>query len=370
MPPRQARIRRLAQRERPMDQPSDQRPAPRTTLRAYLAASSSAGESGAACAAIVAALAEAARGLAGVIATGPLAGITDATVGTNFDGDAQKELDVVADQMMHGALVSVPVAGILSEERNLPEIVDADAPFSVAIDPLDGSSNLQNNISVGTIFSIRPRGQDALASFFEPGTVQRAAGFFIYGPQTCLVLALDRSVDLFVLDPATAEFVLARRGLRIPENAPEFAINTSNRRHWASAVRSYVDECLQGTVGPRGCDYNMRWIASLVAETYRILMRGGIFLYPADARPGYREGRLRLVYEAHPMALIMEWAGGSASSGRARILELSARSPHQRAPLIMGDVRLVRDVDMLHEGIEPLFETSDAPLFARRGLFR
>ena len=353
-----------------MDQPSDQRPAPRTTLRAYLAASSSVQESGAACAAIVAALAEAARGLAGVIATGPLAGITDATVGTNFDGDAQKELDVVADQMMHGALVSVPVAGILSEERNLPEIVDADAPFSVAIDPLDGSSNLQNNISVGTIFSIRPRGQDALASFFEPGTVQRAAGFFIYGPQTCLVLALDRSVDLFVLDPTTAEFVLARRGLRIPENAPEFAINASNRRHWASAVRSYVDECLQGTAGPRGCDYNMRWIASLVAETYRILMRGGIFLYPADARPGYREGRLRLVYEAHPMALIMEWAGGAASNGRSRILELSARSPHQRSPLVMGDMRAVRDLEVLGEGIEPLFESGDAPLFARRGLFR
>jgi fructose-1,6-bisphosphatase I len=370
MPPRQARKDGWRQRERLMDQPLDQRPAPRLTLQACVAASCSAQESGAACAAIITALAEAARGLAGVIAAGPLAGITETAVGTNCDGDTQKELDVVADRMMHSALSSVPVAGILSEERQLPEMIDPHAPFCVAIDPLDGSANLQNNISVGTIFSIRPRGQNALASFFEPGTLQRAAGFFIYGPQICLVLALDRSVDLFVLDPATAEFVLLRRGLRVPENAAEFAINASNRRHWASAVRSYVDECLQGTAGPRGCDYNMRWIASLVAESYRILMRGGIFLYPADARPGYRDGRLRLVYEAHPMALIMEWAGGAASNGRSRILELSARSPHQRSPLVMGDVRAVRDLEVLGEGIEPLFESGDAPLFARRGLFR
>jgi fructose-1,6-bisphosphatase I len=184
------------------------------------------------------------------------------------------------------------------------------------------------------------------------------------------VLALDHRVDLFVLHPAIGEFVLARRGLRIPEDSTEFAINASNRRHWHSAVRSYIDECLMGAAGPRGRDFNMRWVASLVAEAYRILMRGGIFLYPADARPGYREGRLRLVYEAHPMALIMEWAGGAASNGRSRILELSARTPHQRSPLVMGDVRAVRDLEVLGEGIEPLFESGDAPLFARRGLFR
>ena len=322
------------------------------------------------CAAIIEALAEAARELARQIATAPLAGAHVAVAGINSDGDVQKELDLVADELMRQALRSAPVAGILSEEVDLPETVNAAAPFSVAIDPLDGSANLQNNISVGTIFSVRPRGRDVLSSFFEPGTAQRAAGFFVYGPQTCLVLAIDHRVDLFVLHPVLREFVLATSGLRLPQDTPEFAINASNRRHWSGTVRNYVDECLSGAAGPRGRDFNMRWIASLVAEAYRILMRGGVFLYPADSRPGYREGRLRLVYEAHPMALIMEWAGGSASSGRARILELSARSPHQRAPLIMGDVRLVRDVDQLHEGVEPLFETSDAPLFARRGLFR
>jgi fructose-1,6-bisphosphatase I len=349
-----------------MDEVLDQR----QTLHAHLAASPSAQESGAACAAIVAALAGAARSLAGVIAAGPLGGMMDDAGGLNCDGDVQKQLDLVADQLMCRALQRVPVAGLLSEEGTAPEIVDAGAPFCVAIDPLDGSANLQNNISVGTIFSIRPRGRDVVSSFFEPGTAQRAAGFFIYGPQTCLVLALDHRVDLFVLHPAIGEFVLARRGLRIPEDSTEFAINASNRRHWHSAVRSYIDECLMGAAGPRGRDFNMRWVASLVAEAYRILMRGGIFLYPADARPGYREGRLRLVYEAHPMALIMEWAGGAASNGRSRILELSARTPHQRSPLVMGDVRAVRDLEVLGEGIEPLFESGDAPLFARRGLFR
>jgi fructose-1,6-bisphosphatase I len=348
-----------------MDQRLDQRP----TLHVHLAASPSAQESGAACAAIVAALAGAARSLAGVISVGPLDSLITDAGSVNCDGDVQKGLDLIADQMMRRALHKVPVAGLLSEEGTAPETIDAGAPLCVAIDPLDGSANLQNNISVGTIFSIRPRGRDVLSSFFEPGTAQRAAGFFIYGPQTCLVLALDRRVDLFVLHPAMGEFMLVQRGLRIPEDAAEFAINASNRRHWNGAVRNYIDECLMGSAGPRGCDFNMRWIASLVAEAYRILMRGGVFLYPADARPGYREGRLRLVYEAHPMALIMEWAGGAASNGRSRILELSARSPHQRAPLIMGDARAVRDFDMLSEGIEPLYESGDAPLFARRGLF-
>ena len=184
------------------------------------------------------------------------------------------------------------------------------------------------------------------------------------------MLALDHRVDDFILDPVTHEFVLIRRGVHIEGDTAEFAVNASNRRHWSAAVRGYIDECLAGAAGMRGRDFNMRWIGSLVAETYRILTKGGVFLYPADARPGYREGRLRLLYEAHPMALIMEWAGGGATTGRARILELSARSPHQRVPLIMGSARSVHDFDVIHEGVEPLFESSDAPLFARRGLFR
>jgi fructose-1,6-bisphosphatase I len=316
------------------------------------------------------ALSRAAAELSRRIAAGPLVGITGEVRGVNADGDGQKDIDLVADRLMRAALRTAPVASVLSEEAELPEELDSDAAVCVAIDPLDGSANLENNISVGTIFSIRPRGRDIISTFFEPGSVQCAAGFFIYGPQTALVLALDQRVDFFILDQERREFVLTRRCVRIPPDTPEFAINASNRRHWSSAVRAYIDDCTAGANGERGENFNMRWIGSLVAEAYRILVRGGVFLYPADARPGYREGRLRLIYEAHPIALIMEWAGGGASSGRGRMLELSARALHQRTPLIMGAARAVRDIDFIHQGVEPLFESGDAPLFTRRGLFR
>jgi fructose-1,6-bisphosphatase I len=318
----------------------------------------------------IAAIAAASIELSAVIADGPLGGIIGQNGAVNPDGDQQKAMDVVADDIMRGALHSAPVAAVLSEEVALPEILDPDAPLCVAIDPLDGSANLENNISVGTIFSIRPRGNDILSTFFEPGTAQCAAGFVVYGPQTTLVLALDARVDIFILDRRSQEFLLMAAGVRIAPDTPEFAINASNRRHWHGPVRAYIDECLAGAGGDRGTDFNMRWIGSLVAESLRILVRGGVFLYPADTRPGYREGRLRLLYEAHPMALVMEWAGGAATTGRRRILELGARTPHQRVPLIMGSVRGVRDVTTIHEGIEPMFDNSDAPLFARRGLFR
>jgi fructose-1,6-bisphosphatase I len=342
----------------------------RVTLRSHLDQVASGLPNGAAVVDAIAAIAAASIELADLIADGPLAGITDRPGGVNSDGDQQKGIDLAADEIMRRALRTAPVAAILSEEAELPEVIDIEAPLCIAIDPLDGSANLENNISVGTIFSIRPRGNDVLSTFFEPGTAQCAAGFVVYGPQTTLALALNNSVDTFILDRRTREFVLTAQGVKIAQSTPEFAINASNRRHWHGPVRAYIDECLAGTNGNGEADFNMRWIGSLVAESLRILVRGGVFLYPADARPGYREGRLRLLYEAHPMALIMEWAGGAATTGRWRILELAARAPHQRVPLIMGSMRAVRDVAAAHEGIEPMFDNSDAPLFARRGLFR
>ena len=342
----------------------------RLTLRSHLDRSASQTPHGAAVGEAIEAIARAAVDLAAVIADGPLAGITGRVDGVNADGDQQKDIDVVADDIMRRALKAAPVAAILSEEAALPETLDPEAPLCVAIDPLDGSANLENNISVGTIFSIRPRGNDILSTFFEPGTAQCAAGFIVYGPQTTLVLAYNKTVDIFILDRRRRQFLLIKRDVRIAPDTPEFAINASNRRHWHGPVRAYIDECLAGSGGNGGSDFNMRWIGSLVAEAQRILVRGGVFLYPADARPGYREGRLRLLYEAHPMALVMEWAGGAATTGRRRILELGAKTPHQRVPLIMGSVRGVRDVAASHEGIEPMFDNSDAPLFARRGLFR
>ncbi len=341
----------------------------RTTLRSHLDRCGSQAPHGVAIGEVIEAVAAAAIEMAALIADGPLAGITGRNGGINADGDQQKDIDVAADELIRRALRGAPLAAILSEEAPLPEILNADAPLCIAIDPLDGSTNLENNISVGTIFSIRPTGNDVLSTFFEPGTAQCAAGFVVYGPQTTLVLALNARVDIFILDRRARQFVLTATRVQVAPDTPEFAINASNRRHWYAPVRAYIDECLAGTSGDRAADFNMRWIGSLVAESLRILVRGGVFLYPADARPGYREGRLRLLYEAHPMALVMEWAGGAASTGRRRILELGARTPHQRVPLIMGSVRGVRDVAAIHGGIEPMFDNSDAPLFARRGLF-
>jgi len=341
----------------------------RVTLRSYLDRSASQTPHGAAVGEVIEAIAAAAIELAALIADGPLAGITGQNGGINSDGDQQKDIDVVADEMMRRGLRATPVAAVLSEEAALPETLRPEAHLCVAIDPLDGSANLENNISVGTIFSIRPKGHDILSTFFEPGTAQCAAGFTVYGPQTTLVLALNARVDIFILDRRAGQFLLIRQAVQIARHTPEFAINASNRRHWHGPVRAYIDECLAGTNGAGEADFNMRWIGSLVAEALRILVRGGVFLYPADARPSYREGRLRLLYEAHPMALVMEWAGGAASTGRRRILELGAITPHQRVPLIMGSARGVRDVAAIHEGIEPMFDNSDAPLFARRGLF-
>jgi fructose-1,6-bisphosphatase I len=340
----------------------------RVSLRSHLDQSASQAPSGVSD--TIAAIAAASIDLSALIADGPLAGSIAQNGSINPDGDQQREMDVIADEMMRRALRTAPVAAVLSEEVALPETLNADAPLCVAIDPLDGSANLENNISVGTIFSIRPRGNDILSTFFEPGTAQCAAGFIVYGPQTTLVLALNAGVDIFVLDHRSREFLLITKGVQIAPDTPEFAINASNQRHWYGPVRAYIGACLAGTNGERGADFNMRWIGSLVAESLRILVRGGVFLYPADNRAAYREGRLRLLYEAHPMALVMEWAGGAATTGRRRILELGAKTPHQRVPLIMGSVRGVRDVAALHEGIEPMFDNSEAPLFARRGLFR
>jgi fructose-1,6-bisphosphatase I len=342
----------------------------RVTLCSHLDQTGSETPVGPAVSTVIEAIAAAAIGLADLIADGPLAGITGKTDGVNSDGDYQRDIDLAADAMMRAALRKSPVAAVLSEESELPEVFDAGASLCVAIDPLDGSANLENNISVGTIFSIRSRGNDIVSTFFEPGTAQCAAGFVVYGPQTTLVLAFDERVDIFILDRRAREFLLIARRVRIAPDTPEFAINASNRRHWHGPVRTYIDECLAGTNGGSAADFNMRWIGSLVAESLRILVRGGVFLYPADARPAYREGRLRLLYEAHPMALVMEWAGGAATTGRRRILELSAKTPHQRVPLIMGSMRGVRDITAIHEGTQPMFDNSDAPLFARRGLFR
>ena len=320
-------------------------------------------------AAAVDAIAAASVEIAALIAPGQFSAASGRTPGRNSDGDLQRDLDVRADAILRRCLGRLPIAALASEEMREPQIVDRNAKICVAIDPLDGSSNIDINMTVGTIFSILPATDDLALAFHQRGTAQLAAGFVTYGPQTSLVLTLGDGVDIFTYDRRSASFRLARSGVQISEACEEFAINMSNRRHWEQPVRAFVDECLAGVDGLANHNFNMRWIGSLVAEVYRILTRGGVFLYPSDARPGYGDGRLRLTYEAHPMALIMEQAGGSASTGRERILDLAAHSLHQRVPLVMGSSNEVRRVEELH--CDPLLVASvSAPLFARRGFFR
>jgi len=227
----------------------------------------------------------------------------------------------------------------------MSEFGDPAALISIAYDPLDGSSNIETNMTVGTIFSILPHRR---LPFTGPGSEQLAAGFVVYGPQTSLVLTLRSGVDIFTLDRVERTYRLIRRQVRIPVDTAQYAINASNHRHWEQPVREFVEECLAGIGGPRRKNYNMRWNASLVAEAYRILMRGGVFLYPSDSREGYTNGRLRLLYEAHPMALIVEQAGGAASTGRQRILDIPPKAIHQRVPLIMGSKHEVEGINHKH----------------------
>ena len=319
-------------------------------------------------AAAVDAFAVASMEISDLIGRGPLAGITGQAHGAvNADGDEQKDLDVRADQIIRQALAAVPCAALASEEADAAEAGDPSAPICIAYDPLDGSSNIETNMTVGTIFSIMPAAPGE-TPFRGKGTAQIAAGFVVYGPQTSLVLTLGDGVDIFTLDRAERSYKLIRRQVQIPAVTAEYAINASNYRHWEQPVRDFVDECLAGEDGPRSKNFNMRWIASLVAEAYRILIRGGVFLYPADARKGYGDGRLRLLYEAHPMAMIVEQAGGAATTGRERILDLAPTSVHQRVPLIMGSIDKVRRIENLH--LDPAAATKANPLFARRGLFR
>jgi fructose-1,6-bisphosphatase I len=320
-------------------------------------------------AAAVDAIASAAIEIADLASSGQLADASGLTTGRNSDGDLQRDLDVQADAILRGCLAKLPIAALASEEMREPQIGDREARVCVAIDPLDGSSNIDINMTLGTIFSILPVPDDPGLAFRQRGTAQLAAGFVTYGPQISLVLTLGDGVDIFAYDRKSGCFRLARSGVQIPETGEEFAINASNRRHWDPPVRAFIDECLAGIDGPANRNFNMRWIGSLVAEAFRILTRGGVFLYPSDARPGYGDGRLRLAYEAHPMAFIIEQAGGSASTGRERILDLAAHSLHQRVPLIMGSSNEVRRVQELH--CDPLLVASvSAPLFARRGFFR
>ncbi len=316
------------------------------------------------------AVAEAAAKVAEQIALGPLAAEAMPKGGEqNAGGDVQKALDLLTDKLFMEALEAAPVAVLVSEELDLPKRLKAGAPLVVAIDPLDGSSNIDVNVSVGTIFSILPAlpgAQDDAAHFMQPGSAQRGAGFVVYGPQTLFVLSVGGPTATFILDPRTATFVLLNAAMTIAPDSHEYAINASNYRHWDPAVRAFIDDALQGEDGRLAKNHNMRWVASMVADAYRIFTRGGVFLYPGDQRKGYTLGRLRLLYEVSPIAFLVEHAGGKATDGAKRILDIVPTDIHQRSPLVFGSAQVVDTIAQYHT--DPKLVANRSPLFKPQGL--
>ncbi len=313
---------------------------------------------------LLCALADTSRSVAAHIRRGSIAGALGASVGVNSDGDTQKALDIFADRAFEQGLRECSVRALASEERDAITPMNAGGEYLVALDPLDGSSNIDVNITIGTIFSVLP----AAGGFLQPGHAQKAAGLVLYGPHTSFVFTTGAGTHVATLDPATARFHLTNINVCAPDGRNEFAINMSNMRHWPAPVKAYVDDLLMGAEGPRARDFNMRWIASMVADVYRVLLRGGVYLYPDDARPGYGKGRLHLLYEANPVAFLIEQAGGLAIDGVNRILDLELTDLHARTPLIFGATDKVETVrDYFLDGHR---SAARAPLFGRRGLWR
>lgn len=312
------------------------------------------------------AVAAACIAIADVLALGALSGPLGAVTGKHGEIDPQRELDVLANDKIIAALAHSPVALLISEELDEPLPIRDGAPLIVAVDPLDGASNADTNAAVGTIFSILPN--ETSPAHLLRGSSQLAAGFVVYGPQTVLAMTVGCGTHIFTLNRATSQFVLTSAQVAIPPHATEFAINAANHWHWDEPIRTYVDDCLRGQEGSRAAQYNMRWTGSFVAEVYRILVRGGVYLYPGDRRPGFGQGRLRLAYEANPVAFVIEQAGGAAHTGTLPICDVPATSWHQRTPVIIGSRHEVATLERLHR--DPHGVTERSALFGRRGLFR
>jgi fructose-1,6-bisphosphatase I len=305
-------------------------------------------------------VARACKTISNAVSKGALGGVLgDAGTG-NVQGEAQKKLDVIAnDVLLEANAWGGHLAGIASEEMDEPHPIPDAYPrgnYLLLFDPLDGSSNIDVNVSIGTIFSVLrcPDGitQPEAQHFLQAGTQQVAAGYTIYGPSTVLVLTVGHSTHAFTLDREQGSFVMTTRAISIPEETQEFAINMSNQRFWETPMQAYVSDLLIGKQGPRGKDFNMRWIASMVADVHRIMTRGGIFIYPVDSKTQAKGGRLRLMYEANPMAFLIEQAGGAASTGRQRMMVLEPQELHQRVPVFMGSKNEIETVVRYHTNFD------------------
>jgi fructose-1,6-bisphosphatase I / sedoheptulose-1,7-bisphosphatase len=323
-------------------------------------------------------VAAAVKAIAAMTAKGALGGYLGEHGSRNVQGEAQQKLDVLAHEVMvrsceWGGLL----AGMVSEELAEPYAVPGEyqrGRYLLVFDPLDGSSNTDVNVSVGTIFSVLRHEEQAppgAGHYLQHGQRQVAAGYAIYGPATMLVITVGKGTHGFTLDREIGNFILTHPDLQIPADTSEFAINTSNARFWEPPVHRYVSECQAGKSGIRSRDFNMRWIASLVAEVHRILMRGGVFMCPKDTRDNNRPGRLRLLYEANPISFLVEQAGGRASTGSQRLMEVSPQTLHQRIPLILGSRNEVERIERYHaEYLSGTDRPFTSPLFNERSLLR
>ncbi|WP_374297046.1 class 1 fructose-bisphosphatase [Acinetobacter sp.] len=282
---------------------------------------------------------------------GALAGILGSAENENVQGETQKKLDVISNDMLIDSLQQHPaVVALASEELEDMTPAQASGEYLVLFDPLDGSSNIDINMCVGTIFSIlKNTGDLKTENFFQKGRDQVAAGYVLYGPSTMLVLTTGQGVQMFTFDPESKQFVLTNDQVQIPAETQEFAINSSNQRHWEAPVQRYIGELQAGKTGERGKDFNMRWVACMVGDVHRILTRGGIFLYPYDLKDPKKAGRLRLMYEANPMSFLVEQAGGASSTGRMDIMDVEPNDLHQRIPVILGSKTEVERVTSYHQ---------------------
>ncbi|KQM69024.1 class 1 fructose-bisphosphatase [Xylophilus sp. Leaf220] len=301
-------------------------------------------------------VARACKGISQAVSKGALGDVLGTAGSENVQGEVQKKLDIISNEVLIEANEwGGHLAAMASEEMDSIHLIPSRYPqgeYLLLFDPLDGSSNIDVNVSIGTIFSVlkksdaHPGVQES--DFLQPGTQQVAAGYCLYGPQTTLVLTVGNGVAMFTLDREQGSFVLTQEDVRIPADTREFAINMSNMRHWDAPVKRYIDECLQGQDGPREKDFNMRWIASMVSDVHRILTRGGIFMYPWDKREPDKPGKLRLMYEANPMSWLVEQAGGAATDGRERILDIQPTKLHQRVAVVLGSKNEVERVTSYH----------------------
>jgi len=349
----------------------------RTTLSKFIIEEQRRLEGGAELIALVNDIQTACKYIASAVARGALTDARGSAGSVNAQGEDQKPLDLIANEIMvQSCEWGGHLAGMMSEEMDAPTPIPPQYPrgrYLLLFDPLDGSSNLDVNVTVGTIFSVlrAPEGvtDPKPADFLQPGTQQVCAGYALYGPAAMIVITLGTGVHGFTLDPEIGAYILTHPNLAIADETQEFAVNASNQRFWEPPVRRYVEECIAGKSGARSKDFNMRWIASLVAEVHRILMRGGLFMYPKDTKDPGKPGRLRLLYEANPMAMLIEQAGGKASTGRQRILEIVPDALHQRVPVILGSALEVERIVRYHAEYDRGEVAFSSPLFNERSLF-